>query len=165
MAEEHVVVPRDRYKRLMDQLTLKHTPDESYQEPHQSHVETPSEDQETDNKHAEKISSFDRPIDSNYKTDESFELPGDADDTDTDLVTTDGPPGVTPDKVNQLVKKSKQKHKKTTEITSVRQKLHKKARRLGKVAKVRNTAVKRSVKIKGSNKNFANIKKNWLKAK
>lgn len=161
MAEEHVVVPRDRYKRLMEQLSMKHTQDEAYQEPSLSHVETQSKDQEPEKNNT----SFDASIDSPDTSDETFKLPEDTDDVNTDIAVTYGPPGITPHRVTQLVKKPKKKHKKTTGATNVQQKLYKKASSLRKVVKSRGATVNPSAKIKGSNKNFTNIKKNWLKAK
>jgi len=150
----------------MDQLSAKHKQDESYQELPQPHEETQSEDQELDDKHSEKNNtSFDGPVDSSYTSDDAFKLPKDTDDASKDSAITHGPPGVTPDKVNQLVKKPKKKPKKSTGITNARKKLYQKARSLRKVVKSGSVPVKPSVKIKGSNKNFANIKKNWLKAK
>lgn len=139
MAEEHVVIPKERYQRMIDQLAEKKKFEQTKLEDDHKNAEDTTEPD-----HKEKKRRLNTP--DNEKSDHTIPRSREDITEQDDNVHVFEPPGITPERLNELV--------------NVKSKNVKKKKKQDTVAKRRKDVIK-----KHSRSSVQKIKRNWLKLK
>ena len=152
MAEEHIVLPRERYQRMLDQLAEK-------KQDHDQAEGSDRQQEENSASNKDTPSPTDVATSSSEDSSDSIRTRDDVTGNETDRHTSSdiSPPGITPEELKKLV------HSKQNKNVKSRPPGHSLAAKKGNISKSPRSVTTSKTKRKMTPKSLAQIKKNWSK--